>query len=48
MHALLPLFANPAPIVLNGSANAHIGMPNRSVYSATKAALISPARYRAS
>jgi NAD(P)-dependent dehydrogenase (short-subunit alcohol dehydrogenase family) len=44
IQALLPLFANPASIVLNGSVNAHIGMPNTTVYSATKAAMISLAR----
>jgi NAD(P)-dependent dehydrogenase (short-subunit alcohol dehydrogenase family) len=44
IQALLPLFANPASIVLNGSVNAHIGMPNTTVYAATKAALISLAR----
>ena len=44
IQALLPLFANPASIVLNGSVNAHIGMPNTTIYSATKAALISLAR----
>ena len=44
IQALLPLFANPTSIVLNGSVNAHIGMPNTAVYSATKAALISLAR----
>lgn len=44
IQALLPLFANPASIVLNGSVNAHIGMPNSSVYGATKAALISLTR----
>jgi hypothetical protein len=31
-------------IVLNGSINAHIGMPNSSVYAASKAALISLAK----
>ena len=41
IQALLPVFANPASIVLNGSVNAHIGMPNTTVYSASKAALIS-------
>jgi hypothetical protein len=41
VQALLPILANPASIVLNGSANAHIGMPNTSVYSATKAGLLS-------
>lgn len=44
IQKLLPLFANPASIVLNGSVNAHIGMPNSSVYSATKAAIISLGR----
>ncbi len=44
IQALLPLFANPTSIVLNGSVNAHIGMPNTTIYSATKAALISLAR----
>jgi NAD(P)-dependent dehydrogenase (short-subunit alcohol dehydrogenase family) len=44
IQALLPLFANPASIVLNTSVNAHIGMPNTSVYGATKAALLSLAR----
>ena len=38
IQALLPIFANPASIVLNASVNAHIGMPNTSVYGATKAA----------
>jgi NAD(P)-dependent dehydrogenase (short-subunit alcohol dehydrogenase family) len=41
VQALLPVFAPKASIVLNGSVNAHIGMPNSSVYAATKAALIS-------
>ncbi|MEO8593466.1 MAG: SDR family oxidoreductase [Candidatus Solibacter sp.] len=44
IQALLPLFANPASIVLNASINAHIGMPNTSVYGASKAALLSLAR----
>ena len=44
IQALLPLFANPASIVLNASVNAHIGMPNSSVYGASKAALLSFAR----
>jgi NAD(P)-dependent dehydrogenase (short-subunit alcohol dehydrogenase family) len=41
IQALLPVFASKASIVLNGSVNAHIGMPNTSVYAATKASLIS-------
>lgn len=44
IQALQPILANPASIVLNGSVNAHIGMPNSSVYAASKAALISLAR----
>ena len=44
IQALLPILANPASIVLNTSINARIGMPNSSVYSATKAGLISLAR----
>jgi NAD(P)-dependent dehydrogenase (short-subunit alcohol dehydrogenase family) len=44
IQALLPIFANPASVILNASINAHIGMPNTSVYGATKAALLSLAR----
>ncbi|WDF74924.1 SDR family oxidoreductase [Novosphingobium sp. KACC 22771] len=44
IQALLPVLASPASIVFNGSINARIGMPNSSVYAATKAALISLAR----
>ena len=44
VQALLPWLAKPASIVLNTSINAHIGMPNSSVYAATKAGLLSLAR----
>ena len=44
VQALLPMLANPASIVLNTSINARIGMPNSSVYAATKAGLVSLAR----
>src|SRR5579859_2082712 len=44
IQALLPLLANPASIVLDASINARIGMPNSSIYAATKAALLSFAR----
>ncbi len=44
IQALLPVFAKPASIVLTTSINAHIGMPNSSVYGASKAALLSFAR----
>jgi NAD(P)-dependent dehydrogenase (short-subunit alcohol dehydrogenase family) len=44
IKALLPRLNPGAAIVLNGSINAHIGMPNTSVYAASKAALISLAK----
>jgi NAD(P)-dependent dehydrogenase (short-subunit alcohol dehydrogenase family) len=44
IQALLPILSNPASIVLNTSVNAHIGMPNTTVYGATKAALLSLTR----
>lgn len=44
LQSLLPVLANPASVVLNASINAHIGMPNSSVYAASKAALLSLAR----
>jgi NAD(P)-dependent dehydrogenase (short-subunit alcohol dehydrogenase family) len=44
IQALLPVFANPAAIVLTTSVNAHIGMANTTVYGASKAALLSLAR----
>lgn len=44
LQALLPLFNEGASIVINGSINAHIGMPNSSVYAASKAALITLAK----
>ncbi|HUJ70938.1 MAG TPA: SDR family oxidoreductase [Verrucomicrobiae bacterium] len=44
IQALLPLFSNPASIILNASINAHIGMPNTSIYGASKAALLSLSR----
>jgi NAD(P)-dependent dehydrogenase (short-subunit alcohol dehydrogenase family) len=44
IQALLPVLANPASIVVNASVNAHIGMPNSSVYGASKAALLSMTR----
>src|SRR4029079_9473201 len=40
----LPLLNDNASIILNTSINAHIGMPNTSVYAASKAALITLAR----
>ncbi len=44
IQALQPVLARGAAIVLNGSINAHIGMPNSAVYAASKAALISLAK----
>lgn len=44
IKALLSLLNPGAAIVLNGSINAHIGMPNTTVYAASKAALISLAK----
>jgi NAD(P)-dependent dehydrogenase (short-subunit alcohol dehydrogenase family) len=44
IQALTPLLRPGAAIVINGSINAHIGMPNSSVYAASKAALISLAK----
>lgn len=44
IQALLPLLNRGASIVINGSINAHIGMPNSSVYAASKAAVISLAK----
>lgn len=40
----LPLLNDNASVVLNASINAYIGMPNSSVYAASKAALITLAR----
>jgi len=44
VQALLPILANPASIVLNTSIQNRMGLPNCSVYAATKAALRSLAR----
>jgi NAD(P)-dependent dehydrogenase (short-subunit alcohol dehydrogenase family) len=44
IQALLPIFSKKASIVLNTSINAHIGMPNSSVYSLTKGALLTLAK----
>lgn len=38
IQQLLPLIKEGGSIILNTSVNAHIGMPNASIYSATKAA----------
>lgn len=44
IRALLPLFTNPASIILCGSVSAHIGLPQSSAYAASKAGLLSLAR----
>ncbi|WP_053149292.1 SDR family oxidoreductase [Pseudomonas sp. Pf153] len=41
IQALLPVFANPASVVLNTSISAHVGSTRSSVYAATKAAFLS-------
>src|SRR6187402_826805 len=40
VQALLPVFANPASVVLNTSISAHVGAATSSVYGATKAAFL--------
>jgi NAD(P)-dependent dehydrogenase (short-subunit alcohol dehydrogenase family) len=40
----VPLFPRGAAVVLNASINAHMGMPNSSVYGASKAAVINLAK----
>ncbi|HDV6328894.1 TPA: SDR family oxidoreductase [Burkholderia cenocepacia] len=40
IQALLPVFSNPASVVLNTSINAHVGAARSSVYAATKAAFL--------
>lgn len=44
IQALAPLMNKGASVVINGSINAHIGMPMTSTYAASKAAVISLAR----
>jgi NAD(P)-dependent dehydrogenase (short-subunit alcohol dehydrogenase family) len=44
VQALLPLFANPASVVLNTSINAHVGAARSTVYAATKAAFLNMAK----
>jgi NAD(P)-dependent dehydrogenase (short-subunit alcohol dehydrogenase family) len=44
VQQLLPLMGEGGSIVLNTSINAHIGMPNASIYAATKAAVLTLAK----
>lgn len=39
-----PLLSRGSAVVLNGSINAHLGMPNSSVYGASKAAVVNMAK----
>jgi NAD(P)-dependent dehydrogenase (short-subunit alcohol dehydrogenase family) len=41
LQSLLPLLANPSAVVLTASVVASVAFPNTSVYSATKAAVVS-------
>jgi NAD(P)-dependent dehydrogenase (short-subunit alcohol dehydrogenase family) len=41
LQSLLPLLANPSTLVLNASVVAELGFPTTSIYSATKAAVVS-------
>ena len=40
----IPLFSNGAAVVLNASISGHVGMPNTSVYAASKAAVLNLAK----
>lgn len=41
LQSLLPLLANPSAVLFNASVVAELGFPNTSIYSATKAAVVS-------
>lgn len=41
LQSLLPVLANPSSVVFNASVVAQLGFPGASVYSATKAAVVS-------
>lgn len=41
LQSLLPLLANPSSVLLNASVVAQLGLPHTSIYSATKAAVVS-------
>ena len=41
LQSLLPLLANPSSVVFNASVVAQLGLPGASIYSATKAAVVS-------
>jgi NAD(P)-dependent dehydrogenase (short-subunit alcohol dehydrogenase family) len=44
IQALLPILANPSSVIVCGSVSAHIGLPQSSIYAASKAGLLSLAR----
>jgi NAD(P)-dependent dehydrogenase (short-subunit alcohol dehydrogenase family) len=44
IQALLPILVNPSSVILCGSVSAHIGLPQSSIYGASKAGLLSLAR----
>lgn len=44
IQSLLPLFADPASVILCGSTSAHIGLPQSSAYAASKSGLLSLSR----
>ncbi|GDX03995.1 SDR family oxidoreductase [Buttiauxella sp. A111] len=44
IQALLPMLSNPSSVIVCGSVSAHIGLPQSSVYAASKAAILSLAR----
>lgn len=44
IQALLPMLSNPSSLIVCGSVSAHIGLPQSSVYAASKAAILSLAR----
>ena len=44
IQVLVPLLNRGASVIINGSINAHLGMPSSSVYAASKAAVISLAK----
>ncbi len=41
LQSLLPVLANPSTVVFNASVVAELGFPTTSIYSATKAAVVS-------
>lgn len=41
LQSLLPVLANPSSVVITSSVAAQLGMPTTSIYSATKAAVVS-------